>query len=144
MTLLSAAAMTATLALATPANAQESGYTPGTVWEFSGIQVEPGQFENYMDYLGDGWRKSLEFGKKEGYVVSYHVLSVNNPRSGEPDLVLAVQYKDYATNAERMAYQKKLEAAMASDARKMDAGFGERQSMRKQVGSMEMQELMLK
>ena len=35
------------------------------------------------------WRKIMEFQKKEGVLVSYHILQVNNTRNGEPDLVLA-------------------------------------------------------
>lgn len=127
-----------------PAAAQDSSYTPGTVWQFSNIQVEPGQFEKYMDYLAANWRKVNELGKKEGMVVSYHVFSVNDSRNGEPDLILAVEYKDYYTNAQRMAFQKKVEALMQEDAHKMDAASGARKVMRKLVGSMELQELTLK
>ena len=141
--LLSAAAA-ATLCIATPSFAQESNYTPGTVWQFSNIQIEPGQFEKYMDYLAGNWKKIQEFGKKEGYVVSYHVFQVNNSRAGEPDLILAVEYKDYIGNAEQLANQKKLEAMLASDVRKMDTASGERKVLRKLAGAMEMQELKLK
>ena len=137
-------AATAAMICITSAFAQESSYTPGTVWVFSNIQVEPGQFERYLDYLSGDWKKLNEFGKKEGYVVSYHVLTVNNRRSGEPDLVLAVEYRDYFGNAEQLAQQKKLAAFRASDARKMDAASGERKVLRKLIGGMEMQELKLK
>ena len=77
-------------------------------------------------------------------MVSYHVFSVNNPRSGEPDLILAVEYKDYYTNAQQLAQQKKLEAFLASDARKMESQSGERKAIRKLAGSVELQELNLK
>jgi hypothetical protein len=124
--------------------AQSSSYTPGTVWTFSSIKIEPGQFENYMDYLANTWKKSNEFGKKEGNLVSYHVFAVNNPRNGEPDLILAIESKDYLTNAEQLALQKKYEAFMAMDQRKLDAAGGERKVMRHLAGSMELQELKLK
>ncbi len=127
-----------------PASAQELSYTPGTVWNFSNIQVEPGQLQRYLDYLAGDWKKLNEFGKKEGYVVSYHVFSVNHARNGEPDLILAVEYKDYYSNAVQLAQQKKLEAFLASDIRKMEAQSGERKVMRKLVGDMELQELILK
>lgn len=126
------------------ASAQSASYTPGTVWTFSHVQIEPGQFENYMDFLASTWKKSNEFGKKEGNVVSYHVFQVNNPRHGEPDLILAIESKDYLSNAEQLALQKKYEAFMAMDQRKMDTASGERKVMRKLIGSMELQELKLK
>lgn len=137
------AALTLTIC-AVPAAAQESSYTPGTVWQFSNIQVEPGQFEKYMDYLAGNWRKINELGKKEGMVVSYHVFTVNSRRGEEPDLILAVEYKDYFSNAQQLAFQKKVEAMLASDAHKLDTAGGERKVMRKLVGGMEMQELQLK
>lgn len=139
---MSAAAALVTLAAA--ASAQSSSYTQGTVWTFTNVVVEPGQFENYMDWLDKEYKKSNDFGVKEGYLVSYHVFSVNNPRSGEPDLILAVESKDYLTNAQQLDIQKKYEAFMAKDTHKMTAESGERKVLRKINGSMELQELKLK
>jgi len=124
--------------------AQESSYTPGTVWTFSYIQTEPGQFEKYMDWLAGNWRKVNEFQKKEGVLVSYHIFAVNNPRNGEPDLVLALEFKDYIPTVQQLEMQKKVEAMLASDAHKEDAASGERKSLRKLMGGMELQELKLK
>ena len=139
---LSAAALV--LVFGSAAFAQDSNYTPGTVWNFSYIQVEPGQFENYMDYLSKTWKKGQDYGVKEGDVVSYHVFQINNARAGEPDLILAIETKDYLTNAQQLAVQKKFEKFMAQDTHKLDAGMGERKVMRKLDGSMELQELKLK
>jgi len=83
-------------------------------------------------------------GKREGYVVSYHVLSVNNPRADEHDLILAVESKDYYSKAEQLAQQKKVEALLAADQRKMEAQSLDRSPMRKFAGGMELQELVLK
>jgi hypothetical protein len=82
-------------------------------------------------------------GKREGYVVSYHVLSVNNPRAGEPDLILAVEPKEYS-KAGQLSQQKKVEALLAADQRKMEAQSLDRSLMRKFAGGMELQELVLK
>jgi len=135
----------AVLLLSSPvAFAQESSYTPGTVWNFTYIQTEPGQFEKYLDYLSGNWRKVNEFQKKEGVVVSYHVLAVNNPRNGEPDLVLAVEFKDYVPTAQQLEMQKKIEGMLGEDTHKADTASGERKPMRKLVGGMQLQELKLK
>ncbi len=141
---LKMSAATALLAFGSASFAQSSSYTPGTVWTFSYVQVEPGQFENYLDFLAKEYKKSNDFGVKEGYIVSYHVLSVNNPRANEPDLILAVESKDYLTNAQQLEIQKKYEAFMVTDAHKSTAESGERKVMRKFVGGMELQELKLK
>jgi len=132
------------LAIGTAASAQSSSYTPGSVWTFTNVAIEPGQFEAYMDFLDKEYKKSNDFGIKEGYILSYHVFQVNNARSGEPDLILAVESRDYLTNAQQLEIQKKYEAFMAKDNRKMTAESGERKVLRKFLGSMELQELKLK
>ena len=95
-------------------------------------------------WLDGQWKRIQEYEKKEGIVLSYHVLSVNNTRPGEPDLILAIEYKDYIPNAERLAEQKRIEEMLSQDARKMEAAAGERKQMRKVMGGMELQELKLK
>ena len=139
-----AAALFSTVAVASTAMAQESSYKPGTVWEASRIDVLPGQFENYMDYLAANWKKVQEFGKAQGVVVSYHVLATNNARAGEPDLVLVVQYKDYMTTAQQEAARKKVNEMLAQTDRSAATSSGERTKMRESMGSTEYQELILK
>ena len=141
---LKIAAAAALLAFGPAAFAQDSSYAPGTVWNFSYIQIEPGQFENYLDFLSKTWKKGQDYALKEGDIVSYHVFQINNARAGEPDLILAIETKDYLTNAQQLAVQKKFEKFMAQDTHKLDAGMGERKVMRKLDGSMELQELKLK
>ena len=137
-------AMAISVLVSSPAIAQDTSFKPGTVWNFSYIKVEPGQMNRYIDYLAGDWKKLNELGKREGFVVSYHVLSVNNARVGEPDLILAVESKDYYNNAEQLAQQKKIEALLAADQRKMEAQSLDRNPMRKFIGGMELQELILK
>ena len=138
------AAILIAAAQVTPATAQESSYKPGTVWEAGRIDVLPGQFENYMDWLATSWKKIQELGKAEGVVVEYHVLATNNPRAGEPDLILIVEYKDYLTTAQQEAMRKKVNALLAQDNRQASTASGERGKMREQLGSTEYQELILK
>ncbi|WP_212742328.1 hypothetical protein [Sphingopyxis sp. L1A2A] len=143
-TLVAGAAMLIAAAQVTPAMAQESSYKPGTVWEAGRIDVLPGQFENYMDWLATSWKKIQELGRAEGVVVEYHVLATNNPRAGEPDLILIVEYKDYLTTAQQEAMRKKVNALLAQDNRSATTASGERGKMREQLGSTEYQELILK
>lgn len=132
------------VAAVAPALAQESSFKPGTVWNLTYVKVEPGQLNRYMDYLAGDWKKLNELGKREGFVVSYHVLSVNSARAGEPDLILAVESKDYYNNAEQLAQQKKIEALLAADQRKLEVQSADRNPMRKFMGGMELQELTFK
>jgi hypothetical protein len=142
--MLAAATMTIATALAVPAMAQESSYKPGTVWEVGRINVLPGQFENYMDWLAGQWKKVNDLAKAEGMVVEYHVLGSTHPREGEPDLILIVEYKDFQTTAQQEAFNKKVNAVLAQDDRKANTASGERGKMREQLGSIQYQELILK
>lgn len=137
-------AMLAAAALVVPAVAQESSYKPGTVWVASRIDVLPGQSENYMDYLAKTWKKIQELGKAEGIVVEYHVLATMNARADEPDLILIVEYKDFQSTAQRMAFNEKVNAMLAQDRRSAATANGEREKMREGMGSTEYQELILK
>jgi len=141
--MLVAAGMMA-LALGAPALAQEASYKPGTVWQTSRINVLPGQFENYMDYLAKNWKKVQEMGKAAGMVVDYHVLATNNARAGEADLILIVEFKDYMSTAQQEAMRAKINAMMAQDDRAAATANGERGKMRESLGSTEYQELILK
>src|SRR5262252_5558524 len=91
---------------------------------FSYIQTEPGQYEKCLDYLAGNWRKVNELQKKEAMLVSYHIFAVNNPRNGEPDLGLALEYKGYVQTAQQLEIQKKVEALLTSDAHKQDTASG--------------------
>ncbi len=143
-TVLAGTAMIMAMATIAPAMAQESSYKSGTVWTASRIDVMPGEFENYMDWLATKWKKIQELGKAEGIVVDYKVLHNERAGSGEADLVLVVEYKDYQTNAQRDAFDKKVNAMMAQDNRTAAKANGERRKMREGKGVTEYQELILK
>jgi hypothetical protein len=131
-------------ALTTPAMAQEIPTKNGSVWVASRIDTLPGQMPAYLDYLASDWKKQNEFLKAEGVLLSYRVLRTNHARNGEPDLILLLEYKDYASIAQQEAIDKKLQAAMRRDARQGAAGNLEREKIRSLMGSTEYQELILK
>ena len=132
-------------AVGSPALAQsDSHYAPGPLWYVTAVHVEDGQFENYMDFLADKFKKEHEFGIKEGVELSYHVLSVNQKRAGEPDLYLVFTTKDYLTTAQQLAFEAKLNAMLREDRRTGEASGAKRAPMRKILGNMELQELTLK
>jgi hypothetical protein len=138
------AACAAALTCAAPAYAQSSSYTPGSYWTVSDIEVLPGQAENYIDFLAGQWKRSQEFAKGKGYIEDYFVLANVNARDGEPSLFLVTRFKEMTTRAEETRRQTEYEAFMKSDAHSLDAALGGRAVMRKQRGSMLLQELNLK
>lgn len=141
--LFAVALATASL-LVTPSLAQRSTSEPGDYTSVSMIKILPGQFENYMDFLSDQWKKQNEFARKKGYITSYHVLSAVDPRADEPDLFLVIEFKDWPTNAESKRRQDEFVAMMKMDEHQMDSASAARSPMRKQMGSMTLQEVILK
>lgn len=135
----------ATAALTTtPAVAQRANNEPGNYISVNMIKVLPGQFQNYMDYLAVQWRKTNEYEKSKGYLVSYRILESIDPRAGEPDLFLVLEFKDWPSNAESKRRQDEIVALMKMDEHQMAAASAGRAPMRTQVGSMTLQEVVLK
>ena len=71
-------------------------YELGTYWTVTGVDTEPGRFNDYMSDLNNVWRKSLEMLKADGKVVSYTMFSNVNARENEPDLWLLVEWSSAA------------------------------------------------
>jgi hypothetical protein len=140
--LMAIAACAASIVLAAPAGAQDRAARLGPVWSVSMIDVEDGQFENYMTWLNGQWRSNQAFAKQQGWILDYHILSNQDRRPGEPDLYLVTTYKDEPTAAEidrRDAIMLKRMQTTAAGADQQSAARG---TMRKQMGSMTLREML--
>jgi hypothetical protein len=140
--LLVTAAATAAL-WCTPAQAQRS-YELGALWNISMIDVEDGQFENYMTWLDGQWKANQKFAKQQGWLLDYHILSNDNNRPGEPDLYLITRYADYPSNAEIKRRDALMLQRMQKTPQVLDQESGARVKMRTQMGSMLLRELVQK
>ena len=143
-TLYAGAALLVAATMAVPAAAQEWPTKDGSVWVASRIDVLPGQQPAYLDYLATEWKKEMEWGKSQGYILSYRVMRTNHARHGEADIVLLIEYKDYASVADRAAIGQKFNAAMGTTGRQRAPANAEREKIRTSMGSTEYQELILK
>ncbi len=141
--LIGAAALSLCIA-ATPAAAQEVPLIPGDYWECAEIDILDGQFSAYADYLASRWRANQEFAKSKGWISDYMIFGTVNARANEPDMYLCSVFERQPTAAEQMAREKEFDAFMQSNARKEDAAYGARGTMRKVGGSMLMQRLMFR
>jgi hypothetical protein len=98
----------------------ENGYVIGV----SEIHVKDGMMNAYINDLNTGWRKFLEAQKADGDVISYGMYVVANPREGEPNLILTVTYKNWATFDRGEEYFEKLgEKIFGSDDNMRKAGI---------------------
>ena len=85
------------LILVAPAQAQDRVYEDGgSVWTISFIETKPGHFDDYIANLNQIWRRYLDEQKKDGHVLSYKMIPIAFPRDGEPNLVLMVEFKNWA------------------------------------------------
>ena len=75
----------------------EKKYEFGSVWVITDIEIKPGHFDNLVnDHLATEYKKYIEEYIKDGKAVSYKILTVDSPRDGEPNLILMVEYPNWA------------------------------------------------
>ena len=135
------------IALSTPAmaqEAQETAYTPGTYWNVQGIYIEDGQFENYMDYIADRYRRSQEFARRSGWISGFTILSNVNRRDNEPHLYLVTEFARLPTPQEEVERERRLNEHMSETTRQATAGSGQRVAMRRLGSNLLLQELDLR
>ena len=80
-----------------PAQADDRVYDGGgSVWTVSFIETKPGHFDDYIADLNQIWRRYLDAQKEDGDVLSYKMIPIAFPRDGEPNLMLMVEFKNWA------------------------------------------------
>jgi hypothetical protein len=145
MKLIHFAVGAAMLAGTTAATAQDvpRTYDLGPVWTWSLIEVKPGMGDAYMAYLTGGGKAQRLARQKAGYELGYKILSVDDARDGEANLVLMIQYKNHAafdiTPEQDDAVDKAVEASMGKT-----PPLADREKMRISRGNRTGQELVFK
>jgi hypothetical protein len=140
------AAFTALALLTAPtlASAEDPVYDKGPVWDFGQIKTVDGHFDDYMKWLAGPWQEQQEALKKAGYIVSYKVLLVADPRKDEPDIILATEYKNMAafdvSTKEEYAMGEKIWGSLSKASQEQAA----RGAIRTIMGDMVVREAILK
>jgi hypothetical protein len=130
----------------TPATAQttERVFDQGTVWSVSYIRTKPNMFNSYLKNLSQVWRAFLEEQKNRGDVVSYRILNVQNPRDGEPDLILLTEFKNMAVFDQSLDEFDELAETVMGSLESMQTDNIAREDMRTLRGSLLARELHFK
>ncbi|MEO6002073.1 MAG: hypothetical protein ABIZ04_25095 [Opitutus sp.] len=140
--LLLAAVLVTTSALLSAKD--ELPYTEGPVTEVSYIKLKPGMGDAYLKWLATGWKTFNEELKKAGIIIDAKVYSCTAKNPNEPDLILAVTYKNMAAldnlDERSAAIVEKVEG---SRQKSNDAAIA-RGPMRDVLGSELIRELVLK
>jgi len=142
---LSTLALFAVLSLSSAvAYGQDKPYTQGSVWSVSFIRVKPGMFDVYMRDLLP-MRKSLEAeAKKQGLILSSHILSGDAMGRDDWDLMLMVEYKNWAAlDGLSAKYDAMLSKVVGSEEKQVQV-MTKRTEVREIIGEKTMQELLIK
>ncbi len=88
------------------------------------------------------WRKYLEVQKKDGLLISYKMLNISFPRDGEPNLILLVEYKDWAAfDAGNAEYFEKIANKIQDSVKKAQQANINREDIRALRSSIVAQEI---
>jgi hypothetical protein len=143
---LSACALACALAAgpAMAADANAPNFENGPVWDFAQVQTKDGHFDDYMKWLSTEWKAQEEALKKAGVIVDYKVYLVQNVRQGEPDILLAQEYKNMAAFDTPVAQQYAMQAKIAGSIAKSNQEQAARGSIRTILGDVLTREAVLK
>jgi hypothetical protein len=144
--LIAAFAASAALVImpAIAADDNSPSFENGPVWDYAQVQTKDGHFDDYMKWLSTEWKAQEEGLKKKGVIVDYRVYLVANPRQGEPDVILATEYKNMAAFDTPVAKQYAIQAEIAGSLVKSNQAQASRGAIRTILGDVMVREAILK
>lgn len=127
------------------AQADDRVYTDGhSVWTVSFIETKAGHFDDYISNLNDIWRRYLDVQKDDGDVLSYKMIPISFPRDGEPNLMLMVEFKNWASFDRGNAYFDKMAKKLQGSTEKATQSNIDREEIRSLRGGFAGQEIKFK
>lgn len=146
MRLIKTALLAATIALAvpaaTPAIAQDYPLKPGEYVQMNGIHVKDGSDLKYAEWLATEWKRFQEYSKSQGWISDYGIYANINPREGEPNIYLVVQFASIPDAAEQERRDKAFDKWSRTTVAEQVAASGNRAEYRTVISSMLLQEYM--
>jgi hypothetical protein len=123
---------------------QEKPYTEGSVWYISMIRVKPGMMDVYMRDVLPLRKKIDEEAKKQGLVISNHILT--GPATGRDDfdVMFLVEYKNWAAFDGITAKYDAITSKIVGSEEKQVQLMTKRTEVREILGEKAMQELIAK
>jgi len=138
------AGLLAIVALGGTATAADRAYSEGPVSVVTSLRTEPGQFNNYMNYLSSTYKPMMEEAKKAGHILGYAVYTTRPRSADEPDMYLVVTYKNMAAFDGLSDRMEAIQEKMVGNQEQRDAATIARGKMRTMVGSEVIQQMILK
>jgi len=138
------AAILATLTTAASAADDDHAYTFGPVVVVSFVRTQPGMFEEYLRYLDNTYKKVLEEYKRQGIILDYAVYASRPRDPQDADLVLTVKYKNMAAFDDLQSRTDPIAKQVFGSLSKAASASADRDKLRKELGSQELRQLILK
>ena len=123
---------------------QEKPYKEGSVWTVTFVKVKPGMMDTYLRDLGANRKKLMEQAKKDGLIVSERLLSGDATGREDFDLILMVEYKNWAAFDGLSDKFRALAEKMVGSEDKQVQMMTKRTEVREILGTKTMQEIFLK
>ena len=124
--------------------AQDKPYKEGTVWTTTFIKVKPGMFDVYMRDLAVQRKKLMDEAKKQGRIVSEKMFSGSAADRDDWNLMLMVEYKNWAAFDGLSGKFDALALKMVGSEEKQVQTMVKRTEVREIVGEKTVQELTFK
>jgi hypothetical protein len=124
--------------------AQDKPYREGSVWNVTFIKVKPGLFDTYMRDLATNRKKLMDQAKKDGLIVSEKMLTGDATGREDWDLMLMVEYKNWAAFDGLSDKFRVLAQKMVGSEDKQVQMMTKRTEVREIVGSKNFQEIIWK
>lgn len=129
-----------------PASAQdhERNWENGTVLQVTHVHIKPGMFNAYINDLNGLWRLFLEEQMKDGSVVGYRMWGNPSSREGEADLILTVEYANWAAFDRGIEYFEELSVRLRGSLENMRQLGVKREELREIGSTITLQEIKFK
>jgi hypothetical protein len=138
------AVIAGSVALSATSAAADRPWTEGTVSNVSSIRTAPGRFDDYMAFLAKTYKPLMEAQKAAGNIVDYHIYTAMPRSPDDPDVFLVVTYKNMAALDGLRDRMEPIQEKLQGDAATRQAAMIARGSMRTQLGSEMVRQLVLK
>lgn len=124
--------------------AQEKPYTLGSVWSLTFVKTIGIGGPDYVKNLAANWKKVQDEAINQGLVLSYKVLWGEAANKDDWDMLLMVEYKNYAAYDTPDETWDNIVEKVIGDEPQQKEGNAVREKIREILGSKSMRELILK
>jgi hypothetical protein len=123
---------------------QEKPYTEGSVWTITMVRVKPGMLDVYMRDVLPLRKKIDDEARKQGLILSDHVLSGSASGRDDFDVMFLTEFKNWAAFDGISAKFDAIESSFVGTQEKQVQLMTKRSEVREILGEKTMQELIMK